>query len=71
MAQKAAQDFLPHMLKDVWIVIKYTYTQSMKHGNEKGKSAWKQSICESYNISVVTPVQLQLSDFKLYFTLKK
>lgn len=24
-----------------------TYTQSMKHGNEKGKSVWKQSIYES------------------------
>lgn len=42
----------------------------MKHGNEKGKSAWNQFLCESYSISIVAPVQLQLSDFKFYFTLK-
>lgn len=57
-------------LKDVWVVIKYAYTKRMKHGNKKGKFAWNHSLCESYSLSIVAPVQLQLSDFKFYFTLK-
>lgn len=65
-----AQDFLLDILKDAWIVIKYIYTKRMKHGCEKGYSAWLQPLCENYSISLVAPVQLQLSDFKFYFLLK-